>query len=300
MNIRRLSLGLALATALALPLGPTGSASAAPAAASGVVKLVVKLVVKPAPYFVVGAVGNTVDWCGWGEPYVYSQADVRLATIKASAPSGIASYDVSTYWWETGPDPSTHYTHRPSLEWPADNYDASCGGGSGQAGWVIRATDNLGNRATVFEEYFFDVDRWNNINATDSPPAPDTWAFAGKWSASACACTDGGTQTFSSTAGAFGSFHVHATAGEHAGLMMAEGPNRGRADIYLDGALEATIDTYHSTNVNRVYVWDSGSLTKGPHTIKVVNLATPGRPRIDVNAMGTVKGIVTPYPYRVP
>jgi hypothetical protein len=76
-------------------------------------------------------------------------------------------------------------------------------------------------------------------------------------------------------------------AGEHRDLMMATGPARGRADIYLDGVRRATIDTYAPTNGNRVYVWDSGSLSKGSHVIKVVNRATPGRPRIDINAMST-------------
>jgi hypothetical protein len=65
------------------------------------------------------------------------------------------------------------------------------------------------------------------------------------------------------------------------------GPARGRAAIYVDGKYRTTIDTYAPVNGNQVYVWDSGALSKGTHAIKVVDLATPGRPRIDVNAMSS-------------
>jgi hypothetical protein len=44
------------------------------------------------------------------------------------------------------------------------------------------------------------------------------------------------------------------------------------------------VDSYASTNTNRVVMWDKGLLGIADHTIKVVNLGSAGRPRIDVDA----------------
>jgi hypothetical protein len=50
------------------------------------------------------------------------------------------------------------------------------------------------------------------------------------------------------------------------------------------GANVTTVDSYASTNTNRVVMWDKGLLGIADHTIKVVNLGSAGRPRIDVDA----------------
>ena len=70
----------------------------------------------------------------------------------------------------------------------------------------------------------------------------------------------------------------------HVALVMAKGPARGKAAIYFDGGYVTTVDTYASVNTNRVVMWDKGLTGTANHTIKVVNLATSGRPRIDVDA----------------
>ena len=71
---------------------------------------------------------------------------------------------------------------------------------------------------------------------------------------------------------------------KHVALVMAKGPARGKASIYLDGKYIKTIDTYAASNTNRVVMWDTEVAGTGNHTIKVVNQATSGRPRIDVDA----------------
>jgi hypothetical protein len=43
------------------------------------------------------------------------------------------------------------------------------------------------------------------------------------------------------------------------------------------------VDTCAAANTNRVVMWDKGLLGTANHTIKVVNLATAGRPRIDID-----------------
>ena len=71
---------------------------------------------------------------------------------------------------------------------------------------------------------------------------------------------------------------------EHVALVMAKGPTRGKAAIYFDGKLATTVDTYAEKNTNRVVMWDRELIGTVNHTVKVVNKATSGRPRIDIDA----------------
>jgi hypothetical protein len=72
---------------------------------------------------------------------------------------------------------------------------------------------------------------------------------------------------------------------QHVALIMAKGPARGKASVYVDGVYRATVDTYAAGNVNRVVVWEAEFAGTANHTVKVVNQATAGRPRIDVDAV---------------
>ena len=276
-------MGLSALAVLATTVCASPSAEAVPAAG------VLTLAVKPAPYFQVGTVGEIQDWCGDPQPLVWSQANVTLS-FKASAPAGINHYQSDS---DIGDEV---LSAQPGASWLASNYDGTCGGGASTATeWFITAFDNAGHSVTKMETFSFSLLRWNNANANavDIPPAIDRWAFSTGWSTSTCACADGGSQTFSTKKGASGFYLSNTTTGEHLGLMMAKGPGRGRAKDYIDGVLKGTVDTYAATNINRVYVWDSGPLTAGQHTVKVVNQATAGRPRIDVNAMGSLQGSVS-------
>jgi hypothetical protein len=67
---------------------------------------------------------------------------------------------------------------------------------------------------------------------------------------------------------------------------MAKAPDRGSAKIYVDGKVDATVDTHAAVAQNRIIVWQH-ALGKGAHTVKLVNLATKGHPRIDLDAVHT-------------
>jgi hypothetical protein len=59
--------------------------------------------------------------------------------------------------------------------------------------------------------------------------------------------------------------------------------------VYVDGVLKGTVDTYAATSQPRMVVWQTavGGVGASNPTIKIVNLATPGRPRIDLDAVLT-------------
>jgi hypothetical protein len=65
---------------------------------------------------------------------------------------------------------------------------------------------------------------------------------------------------------------------------METAPDRGKAQILVDGDVVATVDTYAPSPEHRVLVWVGSIDTTRESTVSIVNLATPGRPRIDVDA----------------
>jgi hypothetical protein len=67
------------------------------------------------------------------------------------------------------------------------------------------------------------------------------------------------------------------------GAIMAKGPDRGRAAVFLDGTKVGTVNTYSDTRTHRTVVWRK-TVTPGDHELRIVNRATSGRERIDVDA----------------
>jgi hypothetical protein len=173
---------------------------------------------------------------------------------------------------------------QPILTDAVGNDDGSCGGGAqSNAGYEIVARDSQGNTATADVFYSLSVWRWDNTNIADSA-LPGSWSYTGSWSVSHCLCADGGTQTYTTGKGASATYRVTVVAGTRVALMMAEGPGRGSFTVAQDGTVRATVSTHTSANANRVLTWTSGPLTAGTHTFRIVNLATKGHPRLDVNA----------------
>ena len=64
---------------------------------------------------------------------------------------------------------------------------------------------------------------------------------------------------------------------------MAKAPDRGKAAIFVDANVNHSVDTYSANKVNRTVVWRQ-AVPVDAQTMRVVNLATSGRTRIDVDA----------------
>lgn len=278
---------VALAT-VALAMGSAGVGSAGSVSSNGLT-----LTVKDSPFFVKGTQGTLINYCGPAP--LYEGATLRQA-VSATSPYGIASWDIGTLLPE-GTYVWAHYAQiaPPVIRFQADNYQGDCGGGQGGVGGhVALVTDNHGNQVAMEEYLSVEVARWDNSHINSEQIG--TWSYSGAWLAqNQCAACDNGSQTYSTTAGASATFLLDGNAffgwpSGHLALMVTQGPGHGKAALYLDGKQVATVDTLASAVKNRMYVWDFGPLAPGQHIIKVVNLGTSGRPRIDVNAMGFVRG----------
>jgi hypothetical protein len=120
----------------------------------------------------------------------------------------------------------------------------------------------------------------------DSGQGPTSWAadvtFNGTWAVSTCQCWSGGTTHKTYEPGA--SAELTSFYAGNVGVVMAKGPDRGQADIYLNGELVRTVNTYSASGSNRVIMANIPTDPNLQNTITVVNRATSGHARIDVDA----------------
>jgi hypothetical protein len=63
----------------------------------------------------------------------------------------------------------------------------------------------------------------------------------------------------------------------------------GQAAVYLDGVKVATVDLRSSTALYRNAIWVRTWSATARHTLKVVNLATAGRPAITTDGIVYLK-----------
>lgn len=171
------------------------------------------------------------------------------------------------------------------------DYDGSFGGtGDSDDGWYLVAEDCSGNRATaeVHTKYETTVLQEDNRkgNYVDWATDPGKITYTGTWSNVSCTCASWHSMKRTTAKNASFTFTRTYERDDHVALVMAKGPARGKFDVYVDGIKKATVDTYAATNTNRVIVWDTW-MAAGKHTVRVVNLATSGRSRIDLDAILT-------------
>jgi hypothetical protein len=207
-----------------------------------------------------------------------------LLTWTASDASGISDATA----WEVTSASSPDFLGWASQDLPGDDYfygemgdyEGDCGGGSLETDtYAVTAYDTYGNAKWIETPWGGPTVIQEN-GATPFGSDPSMFTYSGKWSTATVTYASGGRQKWTKQAGASVTFQA---AGEVA-LVMAKGPGRGQAAIFIDGVRVSTVDTRAATNSNRIIVW-TRDLPSGTHTIQIRNLATAGHPRIDFDAI---------------
>lgn len=213
----------------------------------------------------------------------------------ASDPSGIDDYNLwkplnqgaqdFRGWWTEDLQPAQTFNDY------LNDYAGGCGGDANWTGWGVTAYDGENNAKYV------DVGTETRIRPRVMQEdgtfggglGGATISYSGTWQTNSCTCSSEGRQVSTSQLGATATITVPAEAngtGGRVGLVMAKGPGRGQADIYVDGVRETTVNTYAAKNKNRIIVWTNEDLWEaGAHIIKIRNLATAGHARIDLDAV---------------
>jgi hypothetical protein len=91
-----------------------------------------------------------------------------------------------------------------------------------------------------------------------------------------------GTAQYATKAGAKA---IYTFTGRSVGFVTTKGPTRGKAEIWVDGSLAATVDLYRSSTAYRQLVWATHWDTPGQHKVVIKVLGTKHRPRVDVDVL---------------
>jgi hypothetical protein len=225
---------------------------------------------------------NECDFAAW-----HFEVPMRLSWSGNDGKKAVDHYDVWAVPTYMEPFQVLADTVETTLDVLGGNYDSSCGGPSMNTSYRIEASDKSGNGATAVGDTRADMAAWQEDGTTvpNVTQGTVTTSRIGLWTQTSCTCSDAGHTLTSSLAGATATFTV---TPEHAGqwfaVVMPKGTNRGAVAITVDGGLPTIVDTYAQTLQNRAVVWQT-QLSKGTHLVVVANAGTPGRSRVDLDAV---------------
>jgi hypothetical protein len=108
--------------------------------------------------------------------------------------------------------------------------------------------------------------------------------YHGTWTSSTSTTWWGGTAKGSSSAGATASLTF---TGRQFAWISLKAYNRGKAQVYVNGVLTATVDLYSATLLKQRVAWSATWSTSATRTVLIKVLGTATRPRIDVDGFIT-------------
>lgn len=82
-----------------------------------------------------------------------------------------------------------------------------------------------------------------------------------------------------------GDYVMYKFVGKSIRLISTKGQGRSRAAIFIDDRRVATVNAFRKKTRFRQVLFSKTWRKTGTHSLKVVNLATPGRPRFDIDAL---------------
>ena len=213
-----------------------------------------------------------------------------VSRLYASATLGSTTSPVRTYWSATDPCGISAYT-----------LERKVNGGS----WYVQSLP--GSRTTsIVQSLSFGTTYRYVTRATDGGGNTSGWVYGasfepllsqqtsaavtygGTWHAVSNSYASGGSLDYSTASGASATFTF---TGYGVSWVAYRGPNRGSAAVYLDGVYRATVNLYSASYQARAVAYAANWGSNGAHTIKIVNLATAGHPRIDVDAFVRLLGL---------
>jgi hypothetical protein len=141
------------------------------------------------------------------------------------------------------------------------------------ARWQLDVEDTAGNAGTV-------VGDWTSTTLSNRGSR-----YTGTWRTSRrSGLLDGSEQTTSARNAAVS----YTFEGHSVGLIGTRSAQSGAFDIYVDGRKVGTCDTYSATTRSRSLYYVVNFAEAGTHTVKVVNRATSGHPRLNLDAFAVL------------
>jgi hypothetical protein len=239
--------------------------------------------------FVVGAtIGQFRDT---QEHNAFYDVPMQLSWSATDNTDSELNYDVWAYPLGAEPERVGNFITETTFDVVGSDYDGFFGGAANVIDrWGVQAYDDAGNSSTrtIFGAHLFvRQDNRSHTIGTEATTKAKGVAYTGAWGVANCACYADRTTHHTNKAGDSVSMTIKVAPAQdvsRVALVMDQGPGHGQARIKVDGKVRGTVDTVAASAVHRRIVWTS-SLKPGAHTLRIVNLATPGRPRIDFDAV---------------
>jgi hypothetical protein len=126
------------------------------------------------------------------------------------------------------------------------------------------------------------------VNATRTEQSSTAVKYSGTWTtvSTTASSASGSSLRYTTSKGAYAYFTF---TGSSIAWVAPRSTNRGYADVYIDGVLKGSVNLYATSYQAQRIVYAFNWASNGTHTIKVVNRATSGRPRIDIDAFVVLK-----------
>jgi hypothetical protein len=199
------------------------------------------------------------------------------------------NYDVWEYPQGAAPNLIGNFITETTFDVLGSDDTGSFGGGPLVIShWGVQAYDNLYNSTarSIFGAKLMVAQDDGSKTAGSSMKLAADVRYAGNWAEAQCNCFADRTTHHTNVAG--NAVVITVTVPDkgvrRVALVMDQTRGNGRARVKVDGEARATIDTAASRAIHRGVVW-TGTLKGGKHTIRVINLATPGHARIDFDAV---------------
>jgi hypothetical protein len=125
----------------------------------------------------------------------------------------------------------------------------------------------------------------STVSFTSTGAQEGAASYTGAWHSTSFAGAWGGTARYSTAASASATFQCASC--QALAWVTDEDSAHGSAKVYIDGVLKATVNTRSSTKLNRVVAYSFQWPSDGAHTLKIVNVATSGHPRVSVDGFLT-------------
>ena len=200
-----------------------------------------------------------------------SGVPVRLTWSATDATSGVARYQVQRsvdgagYTWAVSGTTAKFRTEQAVI---------------GRAyRFRVRAQDHAGNWTAWAYSLSFVPSRYQENTSAVAYPV-------GTWAREAWGQASGGYVAHAAAAGATARFQF---TGSRVSWAATRAPNRGQADVLVDGVFVRTVDLYASTAQPRSVVFARSWVQSGTHTITIKVRGTAGRPTVIVDAFGVFR-----------
>ena len=110
--------------------------------------------------------------------------------------------------------------------------------------------------------------------------------YSGSWSRVTQSSAWAGALRRTSSGGAAATYTF---TGRNVAVVGTRGPAYGSFQVVVDGVLRGTVDAHASATASRRILFRYGWPRAGQHTIRIMNLATAGHPRIDLDGFAVFR-----------